>query len=324
MAAVPVPFVPISRQLLDSSVWETDLRVRVLWITLLMIAAEPARRGTVDMTIRSLAGRAAMSPEDTRYALRVLEEPDPESRTKGSNGRRIERIDPDREWGWRILNWAAYEADRERMLGAARKARQRERDAESDAALDTSRHGGSRIVTVGHDESRPVTPRHVEDEVEDEDEGEKRESSAPERRPRPADLLETWNRERGGLPEAKGLSDSRERHARKRLEETPDLARWGLAVRRASRSPFCLGANDRGWRATFDWLLQPDTLLKLEEGKFDPPGVIRAPEEEARRRKAEERQKQELELQAAANARAREIQKLIDAKRAEEAARAGA
>ena len=163
MAAPLLPFVPISRQLLDSSVWETDLRVRVLWITMLMIAAEPARRGTVDITVRALSGRAAMSPEDVKFALDVLTSPDPSSRTAGNDGRRIERIDSHREWGWRILNWEAYEKDRERMLGAARAARYRGRiaGAEEDHA--------SRSVTPRHG---IVTPCHVEGEVEVEVEGE--------------------------------------------------------------------------------------------------------------------------------------------------------
>jgi hypothetical protein len=325
MSAGPVPFVPISRQLLDSSVWEADLRVRVLWITMLMTASEPARRGTVDMTVRALAGRAAMSPEDVRFALEVLESPDEGSRTPAHDGRRLVRIDSHRDWGWRILNWGEYEAARERMLNTARKARQREREADSGSDNGAVPRRG---VTVGHGKSRGVAPGHVEVEVEVEVEGEREgESSAPARRPSPKTLLETWNREKGSLPEAKGLSGPRERHARTRLGETPDLERWAAAVRRIARSPFCLGSNDRGWRATFDWLLQPDTLLKVEEGKYDPPGAVVYPEEAERRRKAEERQRQEMALQAAASAKAREFRELAVKKRAieeQEAVRARA
>ncbi len=156
----PIPFVPISRQLLDSSVWETDRRVRVLWITMLMTAAEPARRGTVDMTIRALSGRAAMSPDDVRYALSVLESPDHNSRTPGSDGRRIERIDSHREWGWRILNWASYEKDRERMLHAARQARYRARTGDGSVTV------GDGSVTVGDLEGEVEVEVEVEVEAE--------------------------------------------------------------------------------------------------------------------------------------------------------------
>lgn len=95
---------------------------------------------------------------------------------------------------------------------------------------------------------------------------------SPPRRPSPAAFLETWNRERGTLAEAKGLSPGRERKAKARLADVQDLERWAAAFRRAASSPFCRGENDRGWRATFDWFLAPDTLLKVEEGKYDPKG----------------------------------------------------
>lgn len=38
---------------------------------------------------------------------------------------------------------------------------------------------------------------------------------------------------------------------------------------RIHQSPFCCGQNDRGWVATFDWFLNPENILKVEEGKYD-------------------------------------------------------
>jgi hypothetical protein len=35
------------------------------------------------------------------------------------------------------------------------------------------------------------------------------------------------------------------------------------------RSAFCRGENDRGWRADFDFLLQPKSFTKLLEGAYD-------------------------------------------------------
>jgi hypothetical protein len=40
-------------------------------------------------------------------------------------------------------------------------------------------------------------------------------------------------------------------------------------VKRIASSAFCTGTNDRGWRATPDWLLRPDTAAKVLEGKYD-------------------------------------------------------
>lgn len=170
----PVPFVPLSRGMIDGSLWEADLRVRVLFVTMLFISFEPARRGTVDITLRKLAGRAGMSPKDVRYALDVLMAPDPDSRSKGDDGRRIERLDDRREWGWRIVNWSGYEQARERMLNAARQARFRARNA-----------GGNAPVTDGN---AAVTPTNVEVEVEVEveDEVEGESGGAPPPPPRRA------------------------------------------------------------------------------------------------------------------------------------------
>lgn len=53
-------------------------------------------------------------------------------------------------------------------------------------------------------------------------------------------------------------------------ENTPE--EWAEIVRRISRSSFCSGKNDKGWVADFDWLIQPETHLKVSEGKYDDRG----------------------------------------------------
>lgn len=44
---------------------------------------------------------------------------------------------------------------------------------------------------------------------------------------------------------------------------------WLAIITRLNDSDFCTGKNDRGWKATFDWLLQEETHLKISEGKYD-------------------------------------------------------
>lgn len=183
-----LPFVPILRQLLESSVWEADLRVRVLWITMLMISSEPARRGTVDMTVRALAGRACLSPEDTAYALGVLAAEDPSSRTKANGGRRVELLDPERDWGWKILNWGLYEKARARMLGAARVARHRDAQPGRPSVPSVTPRDGPLRVTPGNHEVE------VEVEVEGEREGEGDGGRTP-RPPALALVASLWARE---------------------------------------------------------------------------------------------------------------------------------
>lgn len=307
----PAPsWFPLRRQLLDSSVWEESPTVRVLWITLLLVASEPGRRGTVDVTLRSLAARACLSPEETRAALDVLMGPDPRSRTKAAEGRRVEALDPSRDWGWRLVNWERYEKDRDAAGSTLRSRRIREIRANA-----TERNGTQRIP------SDPTEEKEKENEKEKIEGGKARDarSSSARRRPVPADLIRTWNENRGPLPEARGLGRSRTAPARARLEEVPDLARWAAAVRRIAESPFCRGevpGKDGGspWVATLDWLLRPDTLLRIEEGKYDDRRCpsAEATQERQRREAAERRARQAEEDERRS---AREIAEAIEMRR---------
>ena len=38
---------------------------------------------------------------------------------------------------------------------------------------------------------------------------------------------------------------------------------------RANKSKFLQGSNDRGWRATFDWIITPDNFEKIRAGNYD-------------------------------------------------------
>ena len=138
--APALPWTPIMRQLIESSIWESDPAVRVLWVTMLIVASEPGRRGVVDMTVGSLAGRARLSEEQTLAGLAVLMSPDPDSRNQTEEGRRVALLDVTRTWGWRILNWEAYEAARASAFNASRQARFR--------ATTKRPHGGKRYAAL--------------------------------------------------------------------------------------------------------------------------------------------------------------------------------
>jgi hypothetical protein len=92
----------------------------------------------------------------------------------------------------------------------------------------------------------------------------------------PEALLAEWNN--ADLPKWRELNASRRTKAKARLRERP-LSEWREVIERIARSSFCRGQNDRGWRASPDWLLQPDTAAKVLEGKYDDrptPGAKRA------------------------------------------------
>jgi len=117
--------------ILDSSIWQQELHVRCLWIVMLIIADEN-RDGTVNVPISRLAQKANLTEEQTRSALDILMQPDPESDSPEEEGRRVMPLVPDRpERGWRLVNWSKYkkianeEQRREQVAENMRKYRAR-------------------------------------------------------------------------------------------------------------------------------------------------------------------------------------------------------
>lgn len=85
----------------------------------------------------------------------------------------------------------------------------------------------------------------------------------------PHDLAEAWNMGVSEpIPLCRELTDKRRTQAKQRIQDAP-LEEWRRVIGRINASAFCRGENDRGWKATFDWLLQPDTRVKVLEGKYD-------------------------------------------------------
>lgn len=95
-------------------------------------------------------------------------------------------------------------------------------------------------------------------------------------------ILDAYHELLPTLPAVKILSDKRRKLLRARIAEhgqrgqpanTPEY--WRRVFAKVSRSEFLLGANDRGWRADFEWLLNQSNFLKLIEGKYDNTGAAR-------------------------------------------------
>lgn len=171
----PAPtWIPLRRQLLDSSIWEENAVVCKLWVTLLIVGSEPGRRGTIDMTERALAARACMTIEEVSAALEVLMAPDPRSRSRVAAGRRLEPLESGRTWGWRLVNWEAYERT---MAAAGSTARARARRSWN----ATECNGTSRNVT------EPTKEKDKEKEREKKKEKEKTPPFPPHRGARAAD-----------------------------------------------------------------------------------------------------------------------------------------
>lgn len=70
------------------------------------------KQGVVDMTTEAISRRTTIPLEIITEGIKALEQPDPQSRSPALEGRRIERLNTDRDWGWSIVNYARYRAIR--------------------------------------------------------------------------------------------------------------------------------------------------------------------------------------------------------------------
>lgn len=117
-------YTKLFSSIITSSIWSEDDRTRIVWITMLAMAD---RNGEVQGSIPGLARVAGVPVDACRKAIDTFLAPDPDSRTKDDEGRRIEAI----EGGWLLLNHAKYrdmatDEDRKRK-DAIRQQRAREK-----------------------------------------------------------------------------------------------------------------------------------------------------------------------------------------------------
>ena len=83
------------------------------------------------------------------------------------------------------------------------------------------------------------------------------------------ELIRIWNENCGDLPKVQSSNSKRDRLIGLRWKDNSDPNYWKSVVKKLSESGFCNGKNQNGWRASFDFLLQPNTHLKVMEGNYD-------------------------------------------------------
>jgi hypothetical protein len=88
---------------------------------------------------------------------------------------------------------------------------------------------------------------------------------------RPEEFANIWNRLRGKLPKVEKFTESRKKKTLSRMNEGLTLERFTEAVENCRVKPFLTGDNDRGWVATFDWLVENDK--NLEKAINNPYGL---------------------------------------------------
>jgi hypothetical protein len=127
--------------IVHSTVWRAPNATRLVWITMLALAD---RDGQVEASLPGLADAARVSLDECTEALQYLQQPDPWSRTKDFQGRRIVPTDG----GWLLLNHEKYrrKLDAEDRKTRAAERQKRHRDRRRDVTERDS-NAASRDVT---------------------------------------------------------------------------------------------------------------------------------------------------------------------------------
>lgn len=161
-----------------------------------------------------------------------------------------------------LLEVARRSEMRSDPTATTRKRRQREKEAtqKNGIKVDLSRRDVTRDGFPNDiDNLTPPVPSVISDEMT---------SPAPELKPE--HVVEAWNStaERLGLSAVRKLTPDRRRKLATRIRQNT-IDEFTEAIGAIERSPFLRGQNDRGWKADFDWMLEPKNFTKLTEGIYD-------------------------------------------------------
>ena len=116
---MPTLFAKIFRQIYDSTLAD-DWQALVTFQQLLVLCDW---HGVVDMTPQAIHRLTNIPQDIIDQGLQKLVAPDPQSRSRKLNGQRLELIDSERSWGWRIVNYAYY-----RDLASVEDKRQKDKE----------------------------------------------------------------------------------------------------------------------------------------------------------------------------------------------------
>jgi hypothetical protein len=134
--------------MLHSSVWQEPHDVRVAWVTMLLLTNY---HGEVKAAIPALAMHNAVSVSRMEEIIKIFLSPDPYSKSKDYDGRRLMEIDG----GWQVINYPKYrdglkQPDRTAKVRQQRKRERDKEDCHGASVTERDSHGASRLVTASH------------------------------------------------------------------------------------------------------------------------------------------------------------------------------
>lgn len=109
----------------------------------------------------------------------------------------------------------------------------------------------------------------------------KKDTPPPPKGPTKVECLEAFTAynetaQRCAIPQAARMTPDRARKIAARLKDY-GIDGWHRALANIEKSSFLTGTNDRGWRASLDFLLQPESFGKVHDGGYGNGRHAKAP-----------------------------------------------
>lgn len=248
-------YTKLFNEIIASTVWREPDHVRLLWITMLALRD---RNHKVEASVPGLADFARISLEECEEALKILSSPDPYSRSKEAEGRRIEATDG----GWYIINGEKY---RNKMSADERREYQRIKQKEyRDKKAFTERLQNCQRFTQTEEESETKTYT-TSKEV---DMGKNPCVQYQE-------IVDLYHDILADLPRVAKLTKTRKGQIRQRWisDEMNKLEKWENFFNYVKQSDFLMGRTDGSngkppFVANLEWLTKQSNFIKIAEGRY--------------------------------------------------------
>jgi hypothetical protein len=258
----------------ESTVWGEPYATRIVWVAMLAMADA---RGNVYGSLPGLARRANVTLEEVERALASFSAPDPYSRARDEDGRRVEKIDG----GWHLINHGKYGAirgvDERREYKREWDRHNRSKAAKSEGTPDSNSDAPDENPTNPTGATPPaLAPTPVDQDLTTPDEvvvaGKPAAPTCPH-----SEIVALYHEVLPELARVRDWTGDRQAFLRTRWREKPErqtLGWWLEYFGYVRTCPWLMGqgvtSDDRApFFADLEWLVRPKNFRKVIEGKYE-------------------------------------------------------
>jgi hypothetical protein len=229
------------------------------------VIANKDENGMVEINPVVLSHTLGDPLERIEKALEYLRSPDPRSRTKIEDGKRLIQVG---EFEHKVVTHEVQEAKGKDRTAYWREYKANKRAESAQKQIKPEMSTVDNVDKCGKStKSTPVTVTATVTGtvVKEEDTN----VSLSVGKPTPKELMDYWNSKKR-LGKINSMTINRCESLKVRKKDQQFIDHWQEIIDRLDESDFCNGHNDRNWVATIDWVLKNATnYVKVLEGKYN-------------------------------------------------------